>query len=71
MLKTAPRGYAADHPRIELLRHKGLVTWRQWDVEAWLGTAATKKRIVDFFRASAPLVEWLDRNVGETRVERE
>jgi uncharacterized protein (TIGR02453 family) len=71
MLKTAPRGYAADHPRIGLLRHKGLVTWRQWEVEPWLGTAAAKKRLVDFFRASVPLVEWLNRNVGETRAQRE
>ena len=27
-LKTAPKGYPKDHPRIELLRYKGLVTWR-------------------------------------------
>ena len=28
--KSAPRGYPADHPRIGLLRHKGLVAWQQW-----------------------------------------
>jgi uncharacterized protein (TIGR02453 family) len=28
-LKSAPRGYAKDHPRIELLRHKGLTAWRE------------------------------------------
>src|SRR6266545_6889068 len=27
-LKTAPKGYPKDHPRIELLRFKGLITWR-------------------------------------------
>ena len=36
-LKTAPRGYPKDHPRIELLRHKGLVTWKEWPAGAWLG----------------------------------
>lgn len=71
MLKKAPRGYPVDHPRIELLRYKGVVTWRQWEVEPWLGTAAAKKRLVEFFRASGPLVEWLDMNVGESRSERE
>jgi uncharacterized protein (TIGR02453 family) len=71
MLKKAPRGYPVDHPRIELLRYKGLVSWRQWEVEPWLGTATAKKRIVEFFRASAPLVEWLERNVGESRSEAE
>ena len=29
-LKTAPKGYPKDHPRIELLRYKGLVAWQQW-----------------------------------------
>ena len=29
-LKSAPRGYPADHPRIALLRYKGLTAWRQW-----------------------------------------
>jgi uncharacterized protein (TIGR02453 family) len=33
-LKTAPRGYPKDHPRIELLRLKGLITWREWPVGA-------------------------------------
>ena len=30
--KTVPRGYLADHPRIGLLRCKGLVAWREWPV---------------------------------------
>lgn len=63
-LKTAPRGYPKDHPRIDLLRHKGLTTWKDWEPAAWLGTAAAQKRIVEFLRASRPLREWLDRNVG-------
>jgi uncharacterized protein (TIGR02453 family) len=32
VLKTAPRGYPKDHPRIELLRYKGLISWREWPV---------------------------------------
>lgn len=63
-LKTAPRGYPKDHPRVDLLRHRGLTTWKQWPAAAWLGTAAAKTRIVDFLRASRPLREWLDLNVG-------
>ncbi|MEV4348566.1 DUF2461 domain-containing protein [Actinoplanes sp. NPDC049596] len=62
-LKTAPRGYPKDHPRIELLRHKGLSTWKDWAPAPWLGTAAAKKRVVDFFRASEPIRAWLDGNV--------
>ncbi|HEY8474917.1 MAG TPA: DUF2461 domain-containing protein [Natronosporangium sp.] len=63
-LKTAPRGYPADHPRIELLRYKGIVAWMQWPVAAWLGTAGAKRRVVDFLRACRPLNDWLDTHVG-------
>jgi uncharacterized protein (TIGR02453 family) len=63
-LKSAPRGYPSDHPRIELLRHKGLTAWKEWPVGAWLASAAPKRRIAEVLRATAPLREWLDRNVG-------
>jgi uncharacterized protein (TIGR02453 family) len=65
-LKAAPRGYPQDHPRIELLRNKGLIAWREWPPAAWLGTPAAKRRIVDFFRAAGPLNQWLESNVGPT-----
>ena len=65
-LKTAPKGYPKDHPRIELLRYKGLITWREWPAGAWLGTRRAKDRVVEFFRASKPLNEWLRTNVGSS-----
>ena len=65
-LKTAPRGYAKDHPRVELLRHKGITTWKEWEPAAWLGTKAPQTRIVEFFRKSRPLKEWLDVHVGRS-----
>jgi uncharacterized protein (TIGR02453 family) len=67
-LKTAPRGYPKDHPRAELLRHKGLTTWREWPPAAWLGTPAAKTRVVGFLRVSRPLREWLDAHVGPSTV---
>jgi uncharacterized protein (TIGR02453 family) len=63
-LKSAPRGYANDHPRIDLLRHKGLTAWKEWPVGPWLGSASSKRRIVEVLRATAPLRKWLDSNVG-------
>ena len=65
-LRSAPRGYPKDHPRIELLRHRGLFAWRSWPVGAWLGTAAAKKRVVDMLRSAQPLQTWLDDRVGRT-----
>ena len=41
-LKTAPRGYPKDHPRIDLLRYKGLIAWKEWPPGAWLGTRKAK-----------------------------
>jgi uncharacterized protein (TIGR02453 family) len=69
-LTTAPRGYPKDHPRIELLRMKGLVTWKQWPIEPWLATAGAKDRVVAVLRDSVPLVEWLGVHVGATEIER-
>jgi hypothetical protein len=63
-LKTAPKGYAKDHPRIDLLRHKGLVAWREWPPAAWLGTRRAKDRVVEFLESSQPLNDWLRDNVG-------
>lgn len=63
-LRTAPRGYPKDHPRVELLRHKGLAAYRSWPVAAWLGTRAAKTRVVGFLRTGRPLMDWLDDHVG-------
>jgi len=63
-LKTTPKGYAKDHPRIELLRYKGVITWREWPAAAWLGTRRAKDQVVEFFRHSKSLNEWLRTNVG-------
>jgi uncharacterized protein (TIGR02453 family) len=63
-LKTAPKGYPKEHARIELLRHKGLIAWKQWPVAAWMGTAKAKQRVIDFLVAARPLNKWLDTNVG-------
>jgi uncharacterized protein (TIGR02453 family) len=63
-LRSAPKGYPKDHPRIELLRMKGLVASRSWEPAAWLRTAGAKKRVVDTLRAAKPLLAWLEANVG-------
>jgi uncharacterized protein (TIGR02453 family) len=67
-LKTAPRGYPREHPRMELLRMKGLVASRHWTPAAWQSTAAAKKRVADTLRAAAPIVTWLQKNVGDSEL---
>ncbi|TAL45344.1 MAG: DUF2461 domain-containing protein [Salinibacterium sp.] len=69
-LKTAPRGYSADHPRADLLRNKSLTAWKQWPVDDWLFTADAKTHIVDALRGAKPLSSWLDEHVGATEMAR-
>jgi len=68
-LKTAPKGYPKDHPRIELLRYKGVTAWQQWPPGPCLGKPSAKDRVVKFFRTSAPLNDWLEANVGPSTLE--
>ena len=63
-LRTAPRGFATDHPRIRLLRYKGIYAGRGFPASAWLGTAKAADRVVTVWRATEPLNAWLGKHVG-------
>ena len=65
-LKTAPKGYPKDHPRVDLLRYKGLTAWKSWPPAPWLGTAKAKDKIIAFLEAAKPLNAWLKKNVGDS-----
>jgi uncharacterized protein (DUF2461 family) len=58
-LKSAPRGYPVDHPRIDLLRLKHFAAGRVHPPQPWLHTAEAKDQIVDGWRSVTPLLEWL------------
>ena len=62
-VKTAPRGYDKDHPRIELLKLKGITMSKAWPVGGWLGTRKAKDRIVATLEAARPLNDWLAQHV--------
>jgi uncharacterized protein (DUF2461 family) len=62
-LKSTPRGYTADHPRIDLLRHKGLTTWQHWNRAPWLSTPDVAGKISDFFRTSTAFCDWLSSHI--------
>ena len=68
-LKTAPRGYPKDHPRIDLLRMKGCIAWQSWEIGAWLGTPEPAARVRSFLETADPLVRWLDDRVGPSELE--
>ncbi|MGN6426552.1 MAG: DUF2461 domain-containing protein [Leifsonia sp.] len=64
-LKTTPRGFDADHPRIELLRFKGLVTWEDWGIPDWFTTPEAAEHVAGFLRASEPVTAWLREHVRD------
>lgn len=61
-LKTTPRGYAKDHPRIELLRHKSVIAGRTIGFEPVIHTADLLDLVRKDWRATRPLVEWGERH---------
>ncbi len=64
-LKTAPRGYATDHPRVELLRHKSVTVARAFAPHhEWIFTRAALSRVTDLWRDAAPINDWLTAHVG-------
>ena len=63
-LKSAPRGFSTDHPRIHLLRQKGLTMGKSYPPAKWLSTAKAKDRVVEVWRAAKPLNQWLVEHVG-------
>ncbi len=63
-LKTAPRGFPRDHPRVGLLRHKGVTVGRSYPPARWLGTRGCRTRITDVWAAAGTVHRWLNRHVG-------
>jgi len=66
-IRTTPRGYDRDHPRIELLQHKTLTAARAEPPETWLHTAQCRDHVAQGWRALGPLSAWLGRHVGPSR----
>jgi len=68
-LKTAPRGYSRDHPRVQLLRHKGLVAGRRLEPTAHgITPDAALEHSRTAWTACAPLNAWLDEHVGASEI---
>jgi uncharacterized protein (TIGR02453 family) len=64
-LKTVPRGYPRDHPRVGLLRHKSLIAGgRLAPRRGAIGRDAALEHVAGTWRAAGPMVAWLDGHVG-------
>jgi uncharacterized protein (TIGR02453 family) len=63
-LTTAPRGWPKDHPRVGLLRMKGLITQRDFGAPAWIHTRRAANEVAKAWRGGADVTAWLDTHVG-------
>jgi uncharacterized protein (TIGR02453 family) len=63
-VRTSPRGYSADHPRIDLLRHRTLAMGRSYGFEKVIHTPALLEEVRKDWRAARPLVDWVLRVAG-------
>jgi uncharacterized protein (TIGR02453 family) len=63
-LRTSPRGFTADHPRIELLRHRSLYLAKVHPPDDGLHEATTLRRVRAAWRQLRPLNEWIADHVG-------
>jgi uncharacterized protein (TIGR02453 family) len=69
-LKTAPRGFPRDHPRITLLRHKLLIAGRRLEPRSRSGLPrdTTLAFTRDTWAACTPMTAWLDEHVGVSQL---
>ena len=63
-LKTKPKGYAANHPRVDLLRMTRLIFTRSYDDEPLLASRKALDVVRRDWRAIAPANEWLADHAG-------
>ena len=63
-LKTSPRGYEADHPRIELLRHKSMTVGRSYGFDEMIHTSLLLARVRTDWAAATPFVQWVRTHSG-------
>ena len=60
-LKTVPRGFAKDHPRAELLKHKSLAAGMHVGRPGWISTPDAAREVARRWDELRPLIEWIGR----------
>ncbi|TNC28999.1 DUF2461 domain-containing protein [Amycolatopsis alkalitolerans] len=63
-LRTKPRGFAEDHPRLELLKHRSLYAVRSWEPDDTLHERRCLDRVRKAWRQVRDFNEWARDHVG-------
>jgi uncharacterized protein (TIGR02453 family) len=62
-VKTRPRGYPADHPRLALIRNRALMVTRSFGAPDWLATPEALDQVRTAWRTVTPLANWVTEHV--------
>lgn len=60
-VKTAPRGYDVNHPRIELLRHRSFTIGQRLGFDPVIHTAGLVERVARLWRDGKQFLDWVAR----------
>lgn len=63
-VRTAPRGYSPDHPRIALLRHKSLRLTQSYGFAPFVRSPELVERVRKDWQAGQPVVDWISGHLG-------
>ncbi|MBB2937610.1 uncharacterized protein (TIGR02453 family) [Amycolatopsis bartoniae] len=66
VLRTRPRGYAEEHPRLGLLKHRSLYAVRSWEPDDTLHERACLDRVRRAWRQVRDFNEWARDHVGSS-----
>jgi uncharacterized protein (TIGR02453 family) len=58
-VRTSPRGYAKDHPRINLLRHRSMTLTRSYGFAPLIHSSDLLEAVRSDWRAARPFVDWV------------
>jgi uncharacterized protein (TIGR02453 family) len=64
-LKTSPRGYDGEHPRIDLLRHKSMTLGKSYGFEPVIHKPELLERVRKDWRQARPFVDWVCEHAGD------
>ena len=67
-LKTAPRGYPRDHPRVDLLRQKAVSAHRRLTGAGLRNGTTVRDFVVETFESCGRMNDWIGANVGESQM---
>ena len=63
-LKTRPKGFDVDHPRLDLLRRKEIMAINRVGTPVWLSKPAALQHVRTYWRGIRPLVDWVTEHVA-------